>query len=143
MSVTGKIRKRVSVVIVKDNKVLGFFAEDPHNLKKYFFLPGGKIESGESVSQAAIRETMEETGFKIAVDATTADVRKYDFEWNGALYKCETTFLKGKILGDIQDEIKEPGYHKGIGWVSISDVDSTFHYHPEILSAVDKIIRGV
>ncbi len=47
------IRRRVSVVVVHQGQVLGFHAEDPHNHRRYFFLPGGVIEEGETPSEAA------------------------------------------------------------------------------------------
>lgn len=50
-------RDRVSVVVVHENRILGFHAEDPHNKMKYFFLPGGKVESGETTrGDASLRK---------------------------------------------------------------------------------------
>ncbi|MGE4133856.1 MAG: NUDIX domain-containing protein [Bdellovibrionales bacterium] len=60
-------RNRVSVVVLDENKVLGFHAEDPTNKRKYFFLPGGQIERGETPQAAAIREAIEETGYEIEI----------------------------------------------------------------------------
>ena len=53
----------VAVVAEKDNKVL-FIKRAVQPAKGMWALPGGFIEQGESVEQAALRELLEETGIK-------------------------------------------------------------------------------
>ncbi|MDD3887279.1 MAG: NUDIX domain-containing protein [Patescibacteria group bacterium] len=62
-----KIRNRVSVyaVIIDKNKIL---LTNSKNTKK-LFLPGGEIESHETIEQALKREVKEETGTKIKIKA--------------------------------------------------------------------------
>lgn len=53
----------VSVFIMKDGKILGVpRRNDPND----FGLPGGKVEDNETEVEAAIRETLEETGIRIS-----------------------------------------------------------------------------
>ena len=55
------INVAVSAIIDKEENILLLKRKkDPY--KGYWCLPGGKIESGEHISQAAIREVEEETG---------------------------------------------------------------------------------
>lgn len=135
-----KLRSRVSIVVLHEGKILGFHAEDPHSLKKYFFLPGGMIEPGETYQAAAVRETLEETGYKVAVVDGLEVRRRYDFEWNGAVHDCDTIFVAGKLLSTDGREVSDADYHRGVGWVSVNEISKVFNYHEEILEAVEKLI---
>lgn len=53
-----------SVVVIKGDSVLLILRED----FRVWGLPGGAIEAGESVAEAAIREVREETGVEISLD---------------------------------------------------------------------------
>lgn len=56
------MRNAAVMLIVKDGRIL---AVSRRNNKAKFGLPGGKVEPEETPWQAAIRETLEETGVKV------------------------------------------------------------------------------
>lgn len=128
-------RHRTSVLVVHDNKVLGFHAIDPTNKKKYFFMPGGKIEQGETATEAAVRETLEETGYKIRILPNLELRRRYDFEWDGKINSCDTLFFVGVLDEDWHEPIpvKDTDYNKGTQWIPLKDLNRAFGYHPDIL----------
>lgn len=133
-------RERVTAIIVDKNKLLGFQAIDPHSQKHYFFLPGGGIESNETLIEAAIRETLEETGFEIRITTPPLTV-EYTFEWNSEKYFCKTHFFRGEIASKTNATINEPSYHKGVDWIPIAEIDHHLGYSQEILGAVKEILN--
>lgn len=111
-----KIKVRVRLIIIKNDKVLLHYSPKD----KYYFYIGGKMEFGETVVQAAVREAKEETGG--------------NFEFKKILYIRDFIHpeenehsLELFILGDLDrfeevlewtDEDKE-SHHK-ISWVELS-----------------------
>lgn len=67
-----KKRIRASAVVLHNDQILTFFAIDPQSGKEYYFLPGGKVEPGESPVETALRETFEETGYQIRIESSSA-----------------------------------------------------------------------
>ena len=63
--------KNVSTVVLsKDHtRILLMLRED----FRRWTLPGGRLETGETLEQAAIRETFEETGYQIAIDSLVGE----------------------------------------------------------------------
>ncbi len=53
----------VHVVVIKDGEILLIQRED----FKVWALPGGQVETGESLAQAAVREVSEETGIQVVL----------------------------------------------------------------------------
>lgn len=135
------IRKRVSVVVVHEGKILGFHAVDPHSQKEYFFLPGGKIEEGEVYTSTAIRETLEETGYSITLLENIETCRKYVFKWNGKDYHCETWYLAGTLESVESEEVNDALYNKGPDWVPVDEVETFFSYHKDVLEPIQEILR--
>jgi tRNA(adenine34) deaminase len=136
-------RKRASVVVIHKNKILGFHGVDPKSGESYFFLPGGKIENGESPHEAGIRETFEETGYKIKILHEPAFIRKYEFYWDGILNHCETSFFLG-VLDQAWNEPKkiiDADYHRGVDWIPSNEVGRIFSYSKDILWATQKLIK--
>jgi len=131
-------RHRTSVIVVHGNKILGFHAVDPTSHKKYFFLPGGQIEEGETSEQAVVREAFEETGYKIRLAPGQKLQRRYDFDWNGKLIHCDTTFFVGVLDEDWHEPrtVDDAAYNKGAAWIPVKEVDKIFSYHPDVLWGV-------
>lgn len=136
-------RHRSSAVVVYKNKILGFHAEDPVSKKKYFFLPGGMIDPGETAALTAVRETSEETDYKIKIFSDTEFRRKYDFTWNGKNQPCDTVFYLGTLDEPWHEvrAVKDADYHRGVAWIDLKDIDKTFSYNKDILWAVQKLTK--
>lgn len=62
-------------LIVEDGKFLAVSRKDNPN---DFGFAGGKVDEGELFSLAAIRETFEETGYRIAIDKSYIPFIDYD-----------------------------------------------------------------
>ena len=58
-----KIRKAVRTYLIRDNKIVVIKYKEHDN--GYYDIPGGKIEDGETIEYASIREFKEETGITI------------------------------------------------------------------------------
>ncbi len=87
--------KGACLFIIKDGLVLAVSRKDDHT---NFGLPGGKIEPGETAYEAAIRETLEETGIKCtAADflyATPSATTFIASVWSGEPYSTEEGLVK-------------------------------------------------
>lgn len=59
-------RVRVAGVLIEDGKIL--LIEHKKNDKKYWLIPGGGVDWGESTKEAIIREFKEETNLDIEVN---------------------------------------------------------------------------
>lgn len=58
-----KFNYRVCAIIIDDNKILAMHDER----SPYFYLPGGRVEMGETAEQAIIREMQEELNIKPSI----------------------------------------------------------------------------
>jgi 8-oxo-dGTP pyrophosphatase MutT (NUDIX family) len=134
----GEYRRRSSVVVVNEDKLLVFDAIDPTSGAHYVFLPGGKIEEGEDAAAAAERETFEETGYKIRVHRQSAIEIHYPFTWNGKLYHSHTLFFRGTLIDSAAapSRVDDAEYNKGALWIRLEEIQARFDYSSEIRKAV-------
>lgn len=136
-----KSRVRATAVVVHNQKILTFLGVDPSSGREYFFLPGGGVEADETAPEAAARETLEETGFKVHVDAESAIDREYFFYWDGEDYDCLTIFYWATLASPLQKTVNDQEYNRGVHWISLSEIKEKLAYSAEILSATEELIQ--
>ncbi|GAK00589.1 NUDIX domain-containing protein [Geomicrobium sp. JCM 19055] len=87
-------------------------------------LPGGARERGETLGQAVIRETFEETGLNVAIDNIVAINEKF-FPHAHAVF-----FTFGaRIIGGEQS-INDPNEITDIRWIDIKEAENIMDYFP-------------
>lgn len=81
------MQKSCTVAIIKDNKLLLLLrgSTAPYNPDKYC-LPGGMVDSNESLLDCAIRELYEETGVSLNKDQLNELVIKYPSGYKKTIY---------------------------------------------------------
>ncbi len=125
--------KRSAVIILKEDEILLM-----HRNKfgqKYFSIPGGTIEIGESPEQTAIREIKEETNLDITLDKLLWEIED---EYHHGYYFLTKSF-SGKIkLGGPELKRQTAGNLYDLQWVKIKNLQNILLY-PE--SIKEKIIN--
>jgi 8-oxo-dGTP diphosphatase len=111
----------VGAAIIKEGRVL--CAQRGHGaLKGKWEFPGGKIEDGESLSEALKREIKEELNIDISIDKIIDEnSHEYpDFRINLTVYKCN--YIGGKIKNTEHQELRWVADHE-IGSLDWADAD--------------------
>lgn len=137
-----KIVKRTSAICIHRNRLLVFKAEDPISGEKYYFLPGGKPDKHETLIKCVMRETWEETGYRIVVEENSKLVKEYFFLWNGKKLYCKTYFYRAFLRGQYHPpgKVQDEEYNKGPAWIPLSKAREIFSYNFEIQQAVLSLI---
>src|SRR5207302_10614827 len=62
-SMAGGVRIRVAVCLTRDGRML--LVQHEKTGRRYWLLPGGGLERGETIARCAAREVEEETGYRV------------------------------------------------------------------------------
>lgn len=113
--------KAAAVLILKDHRVLAFKRFNEEGLS----LPCGKIEPGETAEQAAVRETLEETGLVVDV---SKDKPFYGFDAVGGAFV--TTFKATVVSGDLSTSAEGVPLWAGLSTIAHGPY---WHYNQRML----------
>jgi len=130
-----KIGIRAAAIIIKNNKVL--LVNSRYSDGEYYLFPGGGVESQETVEEAAVRETLEETGIKIEIKKLV-HVNEYIFESEKNRISIAMFFLSEQIGKDSSKIINDNGKIQSIEWIDIDKLNTVTIY-PKAL--VDSLIK--
>ena len=87
--------------VIDDGKILLTKRED----FEVWCLPGGAVEDGESMAQAAVRETLEETGLHIELSYLIGLYHR-QHSWNGLAIHA-SCFAARPVGGQLQGQVEE------------------------------------
>lgn len=105
----------IDVILEKDNKIL-VIERNSEPFKGMLALPGGHVEYGETVEEAAIRETQEETGLKVKLKEILGVYSDLSRDPRG--HAITTAFIAEFVSG----ELKSGGDASEAFWIDIKDI---------------------
>lgn len=106
----------VATIIERDNRFLMVYEEADG--KKVYNQPAGHLDPNETLTQAAIRETLEETGWTVELTGVVG-VNLYTAPSNGITY-FRTTFIAHPISYD-QTRTLDTGIIEAV-WLSYEEI---------------------
>jgi 8-oxo-dGTP diphosphatase len=109
-------------VLIVDQKSCNFLSVSLKDDHTDFNLPGGKVELGESLIEAGIREIKEETGIDIfslqflyeSYDEDCQVITFYTNNFEGSIYTKENHIVKWLPLYDLTKSKKWPEYNSKV-----------------------------
>ena len=132
------MRNAARAIVISDNNLLVIHRNKYG--KEYYTLPGGGIEQGETAEKTVLRELMEETGLKVAVQ------RLVFTENPGGLFGAQYIFLCAYKGGEptLQPDSGEAASNKkGQNlytpmWLPLSKLSSAVFMSPALRQAIQK-----
>ena len=104
-----------------------------------WYLPAGRVEPGESLVQGAIRETLEESGVKIAIDGILQIQHTPSAEGTARM----RVFFLGHPIDDTPP-LSEPNEHcLEARWVSLDELDALPLRSSEVRSVFKAALLGI
>ena len=131
----------VATVIVRNGRYLMVEERDKQTQALVLNQPAGHLEPHESLSQAALRETQEETGWQIELQGVLG-VALYPAPGNGITY-LRMTFL-GKSLRRDENAILDTDIH-AVHWLDYDEIcaSSARMRSPLVLASIELQRRGI
>lgn len=112
-------RQRAGVIIIHDGRIL-LLQRRKYGLF-YYLVPGGGVEEGETVEEAAVREAREETGLEVTLAGKVGELHQGE--------QLEHYYLAGDFAGELHlggPEAARQSRHNvyRLEWVPLSRLDA-------------------
>jgi 8-oxo-dGTP diphosphatase len=134
------IRVRVCLAVIQDDRILLVPHFDTDAGPIQWNTPGGRIEFGESLHQAAKREFQEETGITAEISGLldVSEVIIPEREW----HSITITYIGKGVQGALLEEADHPYGRKFPRWFTFEEL-KTVKYHPlETIQKAMEMIKG-
>ena len=128
-----KTRKACRGIVISNGMILLTYEVNTDQ----WFIPGGGLESLESIEQCCIRELAEETGYVVNPQRHFATINEYYDEWLfiSHYFTCEITGETQRLLTEREAEVGlEPR------WIPLHEAVTIFSKHQDY--AYDEMKRG-
>jgi len=131
----------VACVIENDGRYLMVEERDKVTGEMVFNQPAGHLEDGESLQEAALRETLEETGWAVELTGVLG-VALYRAPKRGITY-FRTTLI-ATPLGPVADAVLDPDIH-AVHWLGYGEIVALSDRlrSPVTLAVIERYRQGV
>ncbi|MCB1703467.1 MAG: NUDIX hydrolase [Halioglobus sp.] len=131
----------VACVIERDGRYLMVEERDKFSGEMVFNQPAGHLEDGETLMQAALRETLEETGWRVQLTGVLG-IAVHRAPTNNNTY-CRTTFL-ATPLARVDGAVLDPDIH-AVHWLDYDEIlaRSARMRSPIALAVIERHRRGI
>jgi 8-oxo-dGTP pyrophosphatase MutT (NUDIX family) len=128
----------VASVIEREGRFL--LVEEDTAEGRVFNQPAGHLEPGESLTEAAVRETLEETGHRVRLDGILG-MALYTSPANGVTYH-RTTFF-GASLDTVEDRELDAEI-VAVHWLGLAEIrkQSDRMRSPLVLASIEQYLAG-
>ena len=134
---------RVTVATVVEREGLYLLVEerDKSSGAMVFNQPAGHLESGETLLEAALRETLEETAWQVQLQGVLG-IALYTAPTNGITY-CRTTFLATPVA-ELENATLDPDIHQ-THWLDYEAIlgRSARMRSPLVIASIERHRRGI
>ncbi|MGB0692041.1 MAG: NUDIX hydrolase [Pseudomonadales bacterium] len=122
-------RTRTGVICLHKDQLLTIELQDPMTRKRFWSVPGGAVEPGETIAEAAVRETLEETGYRVEL-TSDGHATRYDFSWNATCYDCTTWWYSARLLSGEPAPVDDADYLLQARWLDWPKCQGLFVNRP-------------
>lgn len=120
-----------SCIVNDQNEILMVYNQDVQE----WSLPGGKVEKGETLNQAVLRETFEETGYHVTQKKLIAlnECKMLHHDMHAVFFTFSCDIVGGSKRTQFDDEISK------VEWKSFEDADELMPYHHKSIKDIIKM----
>ncbi len=135
MGIENEIRLRACLAVMREHRILLVPHFDIGGTPVEWNIPGGRVEFGERVEEAAVREFLEETGLRATI-VGLLDVSEVLIT-DRPYHSITITYIGQVAGGQLSSEVDHPYGEKMPRWFSAEELKS-LRYHPKV--AVEKAL---